>query len=172
MELTPEQLAALNALPALTKQVEDLKAVSAKVPELETQIKAKDAQIAELQASTKNLTVNSALQGLKTAYPDVPEATLSAAQELPADKRDAILKPIQEKAAQLKVTTVTKSDPTQGWADAGSITPGTEAERAAKHAERNARIAEHTKRGDVMGVLSERSAEIAAHVRRAFVKTS
>jgi hypothetical protein len=171
MELTPEQLAALNALPGLTKQVEELKVVSAKVPELETQIKAKDVLIAELQKSTNDLKSTGALGSLKTAYPDVPEATLSATLSMTPEVRDSILKPVQEKAAQFKVT-MAKNDATSAWADAGSIGPSTEAERAAKNAEARAAYEAKRKNGDVLGMISERAAEIAAHVRKSLVPTS
>lgn len=169
MELTPEQIAALNALPALTKQVTELAPIAAKVPTLEAELAKRDAKIADLEKGVGSLSTNfqnsSALTALKSEYPDVPEASLTAALALPAEARKSLLDPMQKKATEFKAT-IAKTDPKSGWADAGSIQPATDAERFAQKEEKRKAYVEHAKTGNVFGMLDQRASEFAAHVRR------
>lgn len=170
MAMTPEQEAQVLADNAAFKdQLSKLMPVVAEVNTLKTSLATKDAEIAELKKTVSPLSVNSATLALKTAYPDVPEASLLAVISLPAESQKAVLEPMQKTAAELKVK-LTKTDPRAGWADAGSIEASTEAEGLARKAEREKAYREHAKDGNVFGMLDERASEIAAHVRRAFAR--
>lgn len=156
-----------DGLASMKKQFADIAPVLAEVPAMKASLAAKDKEIADLKAGLTPLTVNSAHLALKTAYPDVPEATLTALADLPAEKQKAILEPAQKAAAELK-TSLVKTDPSRGWEDAGSIEASTEAERIAQRAERKKAYVEHAKQGNLSGMLNERATEIAAFCRRAF----
>lgn len=170
MPMTPEQEAQVLADNAeFKKQLAALAPVAGEVAGLKATLATKDSEIAELKKAVSPLSVNSATAALKTAYPDVPEASLMAVINLPAESQKAVLEPMQKTAAELKVK-LTKTDPRSGWADAGSIEASTEAEGLARKAEREKAYWEHAKDGNVFGMLDERASEIAAHVRRAFAR--
>lgn len=167
MALTPEQEAKLlKDAETNAAAIAQLTPLVAEVGTLKTTLAAKDVQIAELQKHSQTNLNSTALNELKSAYPDVPEASLSVALELPAEKRVGLLKPLQDQATLLKAERA-KSNPMSGWEDAGSISPSTDAERQATQADRQKRYGEHQKSGNLFGMLEERGAEIAAHVRRA-----
>lgn len=166
--MTPEEIAAMKAgLEAANSAIATMQPALAEIPTLKTSLAARDAEIAELRSKVNPLTVNSATQVLKTAYPDVPEASLQAVLSLPPESQKAVLEPMQKTAAEFKAT-LAKNDPTAGWADAGSIAPSTDAEKLARKNESQQAYRDQAKTGNVFGMLNERGAEIAAHVRRAF----
>lgn len=156
-----------DGLAAANAAIESMKPAIAEVPGLKASLAAKDTEIADLKKQVTPLSVNGALQALKTSYPDVPEATLSAVVDLPADKQKAVLAPAQTEAAKLKAS-LAKTDPLSGWSNAGSIEAMTDAERTAKQAEERKAYDDSKKAGDLSGMLSARAGEIGAFVRRAF----
>ena len=165
--MTPEEIAAMKkGLETANAAIAALQPLAAEVTTLKTSLAAKDTEIADLKKTVNPLSLNSATLALKSAYPDVPEASLLAVVGLPAESQKAVLEPMQKTAADFKVT-LAKNDPTAGWADAGSIAPSTDAEKLARKTEREQAYRDQAKTGNVFGMLEERGAEIAAHVRRA-----
>lgn len=170
MALTPEQEAQLLADNAKMKEtLASLAPLAQEVPTLKAELAKRDEKIGALEnghsAIQNDLQSSKALTALKSVYPDVPEATLSAALALPEESRKAMLEPVQRSATELKAK-LAKTDPMSGWADAGSIQPATDAEREATKAEKRKAYEEHAKTGNVFGMLDQRATEIAAHVRR------
>lgn len=162
--MTPEQEAALlksnetmsAQIKDLLASVEPLKAVAAKVPELEKSLAEKDTKIAELAKGQSNLTQEQAMNQLKSKYPDVPETVLLA---LPADKREEHAKALQDKFSTVNPPKG-ETDPMKLWAGAGGIAPATEAERTAKEQERQKEYDSHKTSGNVLGMLHQRLGEV------------
>lgn len=156
-------------LEGLTSVKTQLASVSTKSTELETLVKAKDAEIAELKKGHQVLTQEGQFNSLKSKYPDVPETVLKS---LPEAQRDTLAKELQEKFSNVKVgPQPIKTDPMNSWADAGGIGPVDETERAAAHAEAQKRYNAAKESGSpdaVLKMLQLRSAEIAGAVRKAF----
>ncbi len=170
MALTEEQEKNLLAGLDTTKaELAKLAPLAAEVPALKTQLAEKDAKIAALESKVNPLSVNSAALALKTAYPDVPDSVLLQVIDLPAEKQKAILAPAQARETEFKAK-LAKTDPMQGWADAGSIEAATDAERQAREVDQRKGYEDAKKDGNPVGMLGQRSAEIAAFVRKAITR--
>ena len=151
---------------AFTAELAKLTPIAAKVPELETQLKAKDAEIAALKTAQSNFSQEALFNGLKTKYPNVPESVLKA---LPAEVRETEAAKIQGEFSKVNTATV-KTGP-DAWANIGGIAPTDETERAAREQESKAKYAEAAKSGSVLDMLSVRSADLIGQLRRALPNT-
>ena len=140
--------------------IEPLKAVAAKVPELEKSLSEKDAKITELAKGHANFTQEAAFLSLKSKYPDVPESVLKA---LPEAQRDTLAAELQKGMAS-KVNANAETDPMKLWASAGGIAPATEAEAQAQQAAKQKDYDDAKSRGSVGQMLHARMAEIVRHV--------
>lgn len=165
--MTPEQEAALiKSNETLTTEMSKLAPMLAQIPTLTEQVKALAAENTELK---KNVTLSSqeiAMNNLKTKYPDVPESIIKA---LPEAVREVEAKALQEKFSTVKASQA-KTDPHTMWANAGSIGPTSDAEKAAQAQEQRAKHSASAKSGDVVGMLAARGGELVEHLRKSFAK--
>ena len=166
MALTEEQeKQLLDSHASLSKQIADLLPAVESLKPLTEKVSALEKENGELKKGMSISSQEQAILTLKTKYPDVPESVI---RSTPEAQRDAVLKDVQDKFSTVKAAA--KTDPDQFWANAGSIGPTDEAERAAAQQAKAKEYADSQSRGDVGGMLKARSAEVVKFLRGSFVK--
>lgn len=169
MPLTEDQEKNLLAShETLTKQLNELLPLVTQLKPLSEKVSLLEKENGELKKGLQSSSQEQAILALKTKYPDVPESVI---RNTPEASREVVLKEVQDKFSTVKAVKV-KTDPLALWADAGGIGPTDEAERAMQEKQRHEAYADSGKRGDIMGMLTARSAEVLRHLRGSFAKAS
>lgn len=160
--MTPEQEKELmDTVAGLKTTVTSLQTSNQK---LVTDLAERDKTIDALRKDHTALSQDAASKAFKAAYPDVP---LEVFHSTPAEKRDEVAKAIQEGFTKAKGSRPKDPTGTDLWADAGGLTPTTDAEAAAIAADQQKKMLEAKNRGDVFSMIKLRSGEIKDHLRRA-----